>query len=101
MATIDLLSLGGDHMYFLDALYVIPIPGPGIDLPLLGSLFIAPHVAAGSAAVGGFGIATDNIGVRLGVGSIRIDYLVNPRTRPAGHRSWLRGFSPESEIPLE
>ena len=78
LATVDLLALGGDHLYFLDALYVIPIAA--IDLPLVGSPYIAPHFATGAASVGGFGRPVQNIGGRIGVSVFTIDYLVNPRT---------------------
>jgi hypothetical protein len=78
LATMDLLGLGGDHLYFVDALYVIPITE--IDLPLLGNPYIAPHFASGAAAVGGFGRPVQNIGGRIGVSVFTMDYVVNPRT---------------------
>ncbi|MDQ2889280.1 MAG: hypothetical protein M3R65_01830 [Gemmatimonadota bacterium] len=78
LATISLLGLGGDHLYFTDVLYVIPIAA--IDLPLVGSPYIAPHFAAGAASVGGFGRPVENIGGRVGVSVFTLDYLVNPRT---------------------
>ena len=78
LATVDLLRLGGDHLYFLDALYVIPIAA--IELPFVGSPYIAPHFATGAASVGGFGRPVQNIGGRIGVSVFTIDYLVNPRT---------------------
>ena len=61
----DLLSLGGDHLYFVDALYDIPVPG--VSLPLLGPLIFAPHVTVGGAGVGGFGAPAQNVGIRLRV----------------------------------
>jgi hypothetical protein len=78
LATVDLLGLGGDHLYFLDVLYVIPISK--ISLPLLGSPYIAPHFATGAASVGGFGVPVQNIGGRIGVSVFTVDYLINPRT---------------------
>lgn len=78
LATVDLLGLGGDHLYFIDALYVIPIPG--IELPILGNPYIAPHFAGGAASVGGFGRPVQNIGGRIGVSIFTVDYLINPRT---------------------
>lgn len=78
LATVDLLSLGGDHLYFVDARYVIPIPG--VDLPYVGRPFIAPRFAAGAAAVGGYGVPVENIGIRVGLGPIRFDAVVNPST---------------------
>ena len=78
IATVDLLSLGGDHLYFLDALYVIPIRA--IQIPLVGSPYIAPHFTTGAASVGGFGRPAQNIGGRLGLSVFTLDYVVNPRT---------------------
>jgi hypothetical protein len=78
LATVDLLSLGGDHLYFLDALYVIPISI--IRIPLVGTPYVAPHFATGAASVGGFGRPTQNIGGRIGLSVFTVDFLVNPRT---------------------
>jgi hypothetical protein len=78
LATVDLLSLGGDHLYLLDALYAIPINN--IEIPILGNPYIAPHFAMGAAAVGGFGRPAQNIGARLGVSIFTLDYVINPRT---------------------
>ncbi len=78
LATVNLLGLGGDHLYFVDALYVIPIAA--IQIPVVGSPYIAPHFASGAASVGGFGRPVQNVGGRIGISVITIDYLVNPRT---------------------
>lgn len=81
LATVDLLSLGGDHLYFVDARYVIPIPG--IDIQFLGQPFIAPRFAGGAAGVGGYGVPVENIGFRVGLGPMRFDAVWNPSTH--GH----------------
>lgn len=81
LATVDLLSLGGDHLYFVDARYVIPVPG--IDLPFVGAPFFAPRFAAGAAGVGGYGVPVENIGFRVGLGPLRFDAVWNPSTH--GH----------------
>ena len=78
LATVNLLGSGGDHLYFLDVLYVIPIPQ--ITIPLLGSPYIAPHFASGAASVGGFGRPVQNVGGRVGASIFTVDYLINPRT---------------------
>jgi hypothetical protein len=81
LATVDLLSLGGDHLYFVDARYVIPIPG--VDLPFVGGAFFAPRFAGGAASVGGYGVPVENIGFRVGLGPLRFDAVWNPSTH--GH----------------
>jgi hypothetical protein len=78
LATVDLLSLGGDRLYFADVLYVIPISR--IEIPLLGSPYIAAHFASGAAGIGSFGRSVQNIGGRIGASIFTIDYVINPRT---------------------
>lgn len=78
LATVDLLALGGDHLYFIDARYVIPIPG--VDLPFVGQPYFAPHFASGAAAVGGYGTPVQNAGFRVGLGPVTFDAVWNPRT---------------------
>jgi hypothetical protein len=78
LATIDLLSLGGDRLYFVDMLYVVPIPQ--VEIPLLGNPYIAGHFATGAAGIGGFGESAQNIGARIGASILTIDYVLNPRT---------------------
>jgi len=78
LSTIDLLSMGGDHLYYLDAMYVFPIAR--VQFPLLGSPYIAPRFVTGAASVGGFGAPTQNIGGRVGLAVFTLDYVVNPRT---------------------
>lgn len=78
LATDDLLSMGGDHLYYLDAVYVIPINS--VEIPMLGNPYFAPHFASGAAAVGGFGRPLQNIGFRLGASVFTVDYVINPRT---------------------
>lgn len=78
LATVNLLDMGGDHLYFIDALYVVPINN--VEIPLLGNPYIAPHFASGAAAIGGFGRSVQNIGARLGVAVFTLDYVINPRT---------------------
>ena len=78
IATVDLLSLGGDHLYYLDLLYIIPITA--IEIPWLGNPYVAPHFTTGAAAVGGFGEPVQNIGGRIGLSVFTLDYVINPRT---------------------
>lgn len=78
IATVDMLAMGGDRMYFVDAAYVIPIPV--IDLPVVGGPFIAPRYMVGAVGIREFGVPTTNLGVRIGFGPLCADYLVDPRT---------------------
>lgn len=78
LATVDMLTMGGDRMYFADVAYVIPIPG--IDLPVVGGPFVAPRYVVGAAGVREFGVPTTNVGARVGFGPLCVDYLVDPRS---------------------
>lgn len=77
--TMDLLARGGDHLWFVDTWYEVPVPRA--DLPLVGQPWIAPRAVAGSAAVGGYGRPVRNLGVRLGATIFYADFLVDPATR--------------------
>ena len=72
------VSIGGDRLFFAQALYVIPITK--VQLPLVGSPFVAARFAIGAAGVGHFGVPTHNVGVRVGIGPVEVDYMQDPRT---------------------
>lgn len=76
LATVPLLSRGGDHLFFADAWYQIPVPF--IDVPVLGTPWVAPRVAVGAAGVGGFGGTITNVGARIGVWDAYAELVVNP-----------------------
>lgn len=76
LPTAHMLERGGDHMFFADGWYEIPLPW--LDLPLVGPPFIAPRAAAGAAGVRGFGTPIRNIGVRLGAAIFRADIVFDP-----------------------
>src|SRR5215210_3524231 len=87
LATVDLLALGGDRLLFLQGDYVIPIER--IQLPFLGSPFLALRYAAGSAGVGTLPSLIQNVGVGAGVGFLRVDYTIDPAENrsPVSRRS--------------
>lgn len=76
LATVDLLALGGDRLLFVQGDYTIPIER--IQLPFLGSPFIALRYAAGNAGVGRLPSLIQNLGVGAGVGFFRVDYTIDP-----------------------
>lgn len=78
LATVDMLAMGGDRMYFLDAAYVIPIPV--VEIPIIGGPFIAPRYMIGAAGIREFGVPITNVGVRVGFGPLCVDYLVDPKS---------------------
>jgi len=78
LPTEDLLSIGGDHLFLVDVSYVIPLKG--VHLPVLGEPSIQPRFVTGAAGVGTFGVPVRNIGGRVMISVIQIDYLHNPVT---------------------
>jgi hypothetical protein len=76
LATVDLLALGGDNLLFLQGDYMIPIER--IQLPFLGSPFLALRYAAGNAGVSDLPGLIQNIGVGAGISVIRVDYSIDP-----------------------
>lgn len=76
LATVDLLALGGDRLLFVQGDYTIPIER--IQLPFVGSPFVALRYAAGNAGVGRLPSLIQNLGVGAGVSFLRVDYTIDP-----------------------
>jgi hypothetical protein len=87
LATVDLLALGGDNLLFLQGDYVIPIER--VQLPFLGSPFLALRYAAGTAGAGELPTLIQNVGIGAGVGLFRVDYSIDPASNrsPLSRRS--------------
>jgi hypothetical protein len=87
LATVDLLALGGDRLLFVQGDYTIPIER--IQLPFVGSPFVALRYAAGSAGVGTLPSLIQNIGIGAGVSFLRVDYTIDPAQNrsPVSRRS--------------
>jgi hypothetical protein len=87
LATVDLLALGGDNLLFVQGDYVIPIER--VQLPFLGSPFLALRYAAGTAGAGELPTLIQNLGVGAGVGFFRVDYSIDPASNrsPVSRRS--------------
>ena len=87
LATVNLLALGGDRLFFAQGDYYIPIKI--ITLPFLGSPFADLRYAAGNAGVGAIPTLIQNIGAGVGISYLRVDYNIDPsRNRsPASRRS--------------
>ncbi len=81
LATIDLLAMGGDRLFFAEGEYKVPIER--IILGPVGSPFVALRYAAGSAGVGELPSLVQNLGLGVGVSVLRVDYSIDP----AGNRS--------------
>jgi hypothetical protein len=76
LATVDLLALGGDKLFFAEGEYSIPIES--IDLPLTRSPIVSLLYSAGSAGVGKLPDFIQNIGVGVGFKLIKFEYHIDP-----------------------
>jgi hypothetical protein len=76
---VDLLELGGDHLFFFESRYIVPIDR--IQLPLVGPPEIALRYLTGSAGVRELPDFIQNIGLRLTVAIFKVDFMVNPENR--------------------
>ncbi|MEP6905419.1 MAG: hypothetical protein ABI875_05005, partial [Gemmatimonadales bacterium] len=76
LATVDLLALGGDRLFYVEGEYSVPIEK--IVLPMVGSPIVSARYAAGAAGVGALPDFIQNIGVGLGVRFLKAEYHVDP-----------------------
>jgi hypothetical protein len=79
LATIDMLSLGGDQLVYLDAHYAVPIRRWSI--PFLGPPLVELREAFGGADFQRFPSLEQLSGVRLAAGYFYAEWLVDPRRR--------------------
>ncbi|HET7456603.1 MAG TPA: hypothetical protein VFJ74_03045 [Gemmatimonadaceae bacterium] len=79
IVTSDLLTFGGDQLLYVESQYTIPLDRP--RLPFLGSPTIALRHMIGSAGVGGLPDFVQNVGVRVSLSLVRLDYAIDPATR--------------------
>lgn len=76
LATVDLLALGGDRLFYASGEYLIPIDR--IVLPFVGSPIIGLRYSAGSAGVGELPDFIQNLGVSAGIRFLKVEYWIDP-----------------------
>jgi hypothetical protein len=76
LATVDLLALGGDRLFFVTGEYSVPFER--IQLPVAGSPIVSLIYSAGAAGVDELPDFIQNIGVGLGVKLIKFEYHIDP-----------------------
>lgn len=74
--TLDLLEMGGDQLFFLDAAYVIPIER--FSFKFVGSPQVTLRFITGSAGISELPDFVQNVGVRVGFPMLGVEYLVDP-----------------------
>jgi hypothetical protein len=88
LRTFGVLEFGGDRLLFFDSRYAIPIRR--IRLPILGSpVFILRH-SIGMAGVDSLAPLEQNLGFRVQLGPIRVDWAIEPISRDT---KWSVGLS--------
>lgn len=78
LPTLDLLSLGGDQLLFVESRYDIPIER--LAIPVLGPPIISLRHMMGSAGVDSLPDFTQNVGVRLALNALHVDLVYDPKT---------------------
>jgi hypothetical protein len=79
LRTFDVLEFGGDRLLYLESRYAIPIRR--IRLPIAGSpVFILRH-SIGMAGVDSLDQFEQNLGFRVQLGPIRVDWAIDPVSR--------------------
>jgi hypothetical protein len=81
LPTFDLLQFGGDELFFAEGRYIVPIDR--IRIRVLGSPTLTLRYITGGAGVGKLPTLEQNVGARLAISFLRVDYLIDP----ASHRS--------------
>jgi hypothetical protein len=79
LPTLGLLELGGDQLIFIEARYVVPIER--LRLPIVGPPEIALRELLGTAGIGQLPRLVQNVGVRVTIRPLRVDYLLDPVSR--------------------
>ncbi len=74
--TMNLLEMGGDQLFFLDAAYVIPIQR--FSFPLVGSPQVTLRFISGSAGISELPDFVQNVGLRVGFPLAGVEWLVDP-----------------------
>ena len=79
LPTVDLLTLGGDQAFFADARYIIPFER--VRIQFVGSPTLVLRYAVGSAGVSRLPDFVQNIGARVELGFLKVEYMYDPERR--------------------
>jgi hypothetical protein len=79
LPTFPILSMGGDRLFFLESMYHIPVDAL-VAGPLGSPTFSLRHVL-GAAGVDHLPSLEQNIGVRVALGFVRADFMIEPVDR--------------------
>ncbi|AHG90797.1 hypothetical protein J421_3260 [Gemmatirosa kalamazoonensis] len=80
--TLLLLEQGGDRLVWLESRYTVPVNA--VKLPFVGSPKVALRHVVGGAGVGRLPALTQNLGLRLILAVVRVDFVIDP-AKPSRH----------------
>jgi hypothetical protein len=83
LATVDLLALGGDRLFFAQGEYSVPLER--VVVPVVGSPIVSLLYAVGSAGNGDLPDFIQNIGVGLGAKMIKFEYHIDPNFKETSY----------------
>lgn len=81
ISTLDMLSLGGDELAFLDSRYLIPVSR--VQLPIAGAPVLILRHVIGAAGVRGLPRLEQALGIRVAVSALYGEIMVDPSTHHA------------------
>ena len=90
LPTFDLLQFGGDELFFAEGRYIIPIDH--FRIKYVGSPTLTLRYITGSAGVGKLPALEQNVGARLALSFLRVDYLIDPASRRSNFSVGLSVF---------
>lgn len=79
LPTFELLQFGGDELFWAEGRYIIPVDR--FRIRYLGSPTFTLRYITGGAGVGKLPTLEQNVGARLALSFLRIDYLIDPASR--------------------
>jgi hypothetical protein len=85
LPTLELLSMGGDHLLYFESNYFIPIQQ--LEMPVVGAPSVTLRHMLGSAGVGKLPDFEQNLGLRFALSFARVDVVVDP-----ARRDWETSF---------
>lgn len=79
IATMKLLEQGGDKLFYVSGLYIVPITQ--LTLPIVGNPYVGLRYAAGAAGIGELPPLVQNITPMVGVRFLRAEYSIDPSSK--------------------
>jgi hypothetical protein len=83
LATVDLLALGGDRLFFAQGEYSVPLER--IVIPVVGSPIVSLLYSVGSAGSGSLPDFIQNVGLGLGAKMIKVEYYLDPNFKQTSY----------------